>query len=434
MRMPSDLFPAGLPASALTALAACLWLPSTACIHSANVHVGSGPQIIDVDQNGNATVTGTASITGLSGQFELPPNRQLDPPAPLGSDGNVPLNPQFSYWLASDDQVLVSWSDYTLDLPCSGSSDFQYNLCADPALLSNGASHPSQCPSDILLLQAVADVPVPSKVISVVDPDSHVAVWVFNCPGYPGSNFDCAHGTAFPNNGALVHWPWEAGCSRPNSRFQSPSFQPLFLNGAFQLWASYQDSWLHYHPTEPPDKQGPQVVLAGVQAGTPQTDPVRLRFVAACGPPTASNPNLSACGEPDPTESHWVFDPNRTLSEGFSAHLRVRQLRVFDSPQGISGPIAFCWAELTGGQSPQSISDCNAGSPGPCQASPAAGTTDSTPGTPFSKPFNVRMGAGIVAPDASPWVIGFSDASGGRCPNITNRNELWVEFTLETRP
>jgi len=44
------------------------------------------------------------------------------------------------------------------------------------------------------------------------------------------------------------------------------------------------------------------------------------------------------------------------------------------------------------------------------------------------------MGAGIVAPDASPWVIGFSDASGGRCPNITNRNELWVEFTLETRP
>ena len=172
-----------------------------------------------------------------------------------------------------------------------------------------------------------------------------------------------------------------------------------------------------------------------VLAGSPQTDPVRVRFVAACGPPTASNPNLAGCGRSDSTESHWVADPNLTLSEGFSARLRVKQLSVFDSPQDASGPIAFCWAQLTGGQSAQAISDCNASAPGPCQASPMTGT-DATPGTPFGKPFTVRTGPNPldVTPDASPWVIGFSDGSGGRCPNITSLAGLWVEFTLETRP
>ena len=63
-----------------------------------------------------------------------------------------------------------------------------------------------------------------------------------------------------------------------------------------------------------------------------------------------------------------VADFNTTLSEGLSASLRVKHLGVFDSPQGTLRPIAFCCAQLTGGQSPQAISNCNASAPAPCQA------------------------------------------------------------------
>lgn len=431
MKSLSHLLLAQLPATAL-AVTACLCFGGGGCVRTVALPVAPGPQIYDINGN-NVNHTGTATVTNLSGQFKLPPNQQLDPPAPLGGDGNVALDPAFNYWLKSDDQVLVSWNDFSLDLPCAGSSDFQYNLCADQTLLQQGASNPSQCPRDILALQRSFVIRGPSTVISVLDPDSQVAVHIFNCPGTPG-NINCAGGTAIPGTGGLAHWIWDSGCSLPNPRFQNPAFHPIF-GGTFQLWTSYHEDWFGYTPSQPPDKLGTQITLPAVLAGTPVTDPVRVRIVAACGPPTTSNPNLTGCGRSDTTESHWVADLNTTLSEGFSARLRVKQLSVFDSPQGTSGPIAFCWAQLTGGQSPQAISDCNASAPGPCQASPIAGT-DATPGTPFGKPFTVRTGPGALDTtlDASPWVIGFSDASGGRCPNITNRAELWVEFTLETRP
>lgn len=434
MKRLSCLFPAQWLTSAL-AVTVCLCFGGGGCVRTVALPVAPGPQIYDVNGS-NVNHTGTAGVTNLSGQFELPPNQQLDPPAPVGGDGNVVLDPTFNYWLKSDDQVLVSWSDFSLDLPCAGSSDFRYNLCADQTLLQQGASEPAQCPRDILALHRSFVIRGPSTVISMLDPDSQISVHIFNCPGLPGS-INCAGGTALPDRsgmGGLAHWIWDSGCSLPNPRFRNPTFQPIF-GGTFQLWVSWHEDWFRYTPSEPPDKLGSQITLPAVLAGSPQTDPVRVRFVAACGPPTASNPNLAGCGASDSAESHWVADLNTSLSEGFGARLRVEQLGVFDSPQGTSGPIAFCWAQLTGGQSQQAISNCSASAPGPCQASPPAGT-DATPGTPFGKPFTVRTGPNAldVAPDASPWVIGFSDASGGRCPNITNRTALWVEFTLETRP
>lgn len=422
------LFSARLLTTGL-AVAACLCFGGGGCVRTVALPFAPGPQIYNVDGS-NVRNAGVASITSLSGQFKLPPNQQLDPPAPLGGDGNAVLDPAFNYWLKSDDQVLVSWNDFSLDLPCAGSSDFHYNLCTDQALLQQGASNPSQCPNDIVALQRSFTIRGPSTVISVLDPDSQVAVHIFDCPNIGNCSLG---GTALPARGpgahGLAHWVWDIGCSLPNPRFQNPSFQPIF-GGTFQLWASYHEDWFGYTPSEPPDKLGTQINLPAVVAGSPQTDPARVRFVPACGPPAANG-----CGRPDTTESHWVADLNTSLSEGFSARLRVKQLGVFDSPRGTAGPIAFCWAQLTGGQSPQIISGCNASAPGPCQASPPTGT-DATPGTPFGKPFTVRTGPGAldVTLDASPWVIGLSDASGGRCPNITNRPELWVEFTLETRP
>src|SRR5271165_7191542 len=106
MKSLSYLFPARLSMTALAVAVACLCLGGGACVSNVAIPVAPGPQIYEVNGN-NVNHTGTATMTNLSGQFKLPPNQQLDPPAPLGADGNVVLDPAFNYWLKSDDQVLV---------------------------------------------------------------------------------------------------------------------------------------------------------------------------------------------------------------------------------------------------------------------------------------------------------------------------------------
>jgi len=143
---------------ALTGLLVVLILACSACVFNPGVSRQldlPGPQITEIDRNGNTQIVGTASIANFSGHFKMQAPQQLDPPAPVDpADGSVILDPRFSYWLASDDQFFVSWENYSLLLPCVGSSDFSYNLCADQTLLSRLWNSPSQCAADTLTATA----------------------------------------------------------------------------------------------------------------------------------------------------------------------------------------------------------------------------------------------------------------------------------------
>ena len=247
-------------------------------------------------------------------------------------------------------------------------------------------------------------------------PDSHLQTWISMCP-----NASCV-----PGSMALdTHWRWEAGCSPSNAnpQFQSPAFTPPF-SGVFELWASFQPDLAGHQPNDPPDKLGigaagaAQINLNVVQPGKPIVDPTRIPFVETCGPG-----NSTVC--PDPTESRWKFDPSAAMKEAFSASLRVKEIRVFDQPGDPSQSVRFCWAEASGTVGTHSNSDCDASNPNQVDGCKATANGIATPGTPFG-----TVGTSGLP---SPWTIGFSDDSSGKCP-IPTLSKIWVEFTLELAP
>ena len=409
----------------------CLCLACSACIPQRQITIqptNVGPQIYQFDSHGDFHQVATAPIASFSGHFKIPPS-QLNPsptdPAVIDpADGNVILDhdPTLVYWLASDDQVLVSWDHYILTLPCQGSSDFGYDLCTDQMLLAQPgpsgarASNPSQCPTDILLdspnsAQAF-DLAINTGFLILLGlgdgaPDGAppLQAWATLCP-----NFDCAQGVTRVD----MPWPWWAGCRSPsvNPSFQSQSFKPID-GGSYQLWASGQRE---LGPHDPPDKLGAQVNLHLIKKGEWKPDENRLPFIETCGPRNPNGPSMPPC---DPTESRWNFDPSAAMKEAFSASLRVKEIRVFDQPGDPSQSVAFCWAEAAGTGNTRSTSDCDDQSVACKKANGNA-----TPGTPF-------MTAGTTTLP-SPWIIGFSDDPSSNC-TIPALSKIWVEFTLEVR-
>ena len=342
--------------------------------------------------------TNLVPIDAFGGTFELPPP-QLDPP--VGPrDHNAPLNPAFTYWLAAGDQLLASWSEYSVNWPCVDRPIT--NVC-------------NNAPPDFLRDHLpTADCRHPDLTIrgQCIVSGGCPRVWLFE-----GQSLDSSSRTVFSASPKSV----PEGCSP-----STVSFTPT-QDATFALWASERTDIPQNYPADSlGDKSGSTLNVSFLQPGMPRIVVKRRPLTQICGPSTASFPQSQPCSSnprDDPTESHWAIDMTQfSLNEGFSSSLRVKEVQVFASEDGMAANLAFCAVQASQPNS-RVGSDCDA-SMGPqrgaCKAPLSADLTPASPG----------------------WYVIFHDAQRqpdgstipSKCPNDPNRATVWLEFTLEKRP
>ena len=342
--------------------------------------------------------TNLGTTNTFNGTFEIPPGGLNPTPAADLPDGNVHLDPSFTYWLAAGDQVSASWSDYSVNWPCL--NDPPNNLCL-PAF--RGALPSADCSNLAISLprscRASGGCP---------------RVWLFQ-----GQSLDSSSRTVFSALPKSV----ADGCSPSTVSFAQAQ------DATLALWASERTDIPQNYPADTlGDKIGSTLNVNLVQPGMPRVVVRRRPLTQICGPSTASFPQSHPCSNnpsDDQTESHWAIDTTQfSLKEGFSAGLRVKEARVFTANESdtTAAGVAFCWVQASQPNS-RVGSDCDA-SMGPqmgdCKAPLSAVLTPASPG----------------------WTVAFSDASRpgpgattlpSKCPNDPNRATVWLEFTLEKR-
>lgn len=434
-------------AAATAAVALVLCLAFTCCQRTESITVPA-----DNPANGTLSKSDKDKF-GASSNVAFGSSGNLDPSSPVGAANSIPSSSR--YWIKTGDSIDISWNAYNLDISCPDNGGMPgapptipLNLCSPKCLngaqpkgcvfTQRAAQYPNSpdlvplpdsigsCPDwpanhEIVLVPApgtafVSDDPNPS--VHLVGPASNLNVWV--------QQFPCVDEMCASLGSPTLAPPslWAAGCS-PNAVSFTPSLDNMANRDVrLQLWASSRTDFAQTPPQQSGDQQGPMLDVSGVSTGSPRVDTRRVLFTEECGP----GPGMSSCDNQDSTQSQWCSNPSAAgcspmLDEVFSAQLRVKEIRVFAAPDPTNlQEFAFCSAFLAGQGDTSAPSDCDKSlvpAQVDCKASPRA--------TPPQQAINSSPG--------DTWKITFSDqmngASGLRCPNDSNRTQVWVEFKLE---
>jgi len=368
-----------------------------------------------------------ATLVSFHGDFTVS-GATLEPAAP----GSAVLD-GLTYWTTPGDSISVTWNDFSIGLRCpkSGADPssqplFGYNLCDPTHGCFNGAQvqacrvqvpdsvGPQTCAHDhaIDLAPFGAINAGINDEIHFIGDGSALDVWLIQNA--------CMNGVCGPSGTpATTSWLWATSCAPTAVSYTPVVDNTMGGDVALQLWATRRVDFAQSPPPQSDDQPGPALNVSAVVAGMPRRDANRVRFVEKCGP------GMAACGNPgDPTESQWFADAGLPVAEAFNARLRTREVRVFgtrvDADPMNPQTVAFCSAYQTSDRSgTESQSNCD--------ASAGAQTMDCR-----------APARGDFSPD-DPWKITFSDKpqsnnAPSKCPNNSNRTELWVEFNLEVKP
>lgn len=352
--------------------------------------------------------------------FQIPTdNLDVQNPQDAASDGTVHLNPDFTYWLAAGDAVSVSWDKYLLQI-CDREPAF--NLC-DRSYFDSYSFDQPDGPASCVRVQFYC--------ATTLLHGNCPRAWLFECPKH-----QCDMKRAFQTN--PPSWPksYAVGCSP-----RAASFTPLD-DATFELWASgrltaNEATTEHISvsaiddPNNPPDenfgdrRSGSPISVNVVKPGDRKVLTKRRPLKLACGPP-AVYPSAHVCSPTsDPAESRWQIDPDFHSDEYFSSRLRVKEVHLFASDDGMAPQVPFCWIQIGEVHGSRAYSDCDDAQAmsNPMYACKATLGTNVTPASPE-------------------WTVAFTDAPQvqpdgstlpSRCPNKRTYARHWLEFTLEVR-
>jgi len=382
---------------------------------------------------------GSPNLAPLSAAFQTPA-AALEPTA---AQDPMILNQVSGYWLNATETFSLTWSNYSLALPCPptggvpASQTFPLNLCTP------GCSVGGQ-PKSCLFLSGSSnpfDIPLPPMIAACQNwPANHGIILDSHLPeaarAPSNDTFDAycvgtdCSGVSSNLNVWLLQsqcvndacssqavpfftrsWLWSQGCSP--ATISVPQAMPLGGDVLLQVWASRRADFAQNLQQSPPpqsdDQAGPKLEISMI-FGTPRVDTTRIRFTETCIP--------GRCGV-DPTESQWGAAMPPT--EVYSNKLRVKQIRAFAAPTDAdpNNPqlVPFCLAFLKGDESHNAQSTCVTSMGGAdCSADVAA----------LSSGFNRSPGDNWKISFSSRMTIGTPPVSCQR-PN----SDVWVEFTLE---